>query len=185
MGYAMKEKLEKIIDLTNEASIECQRSSEKKLDNSYILALKFWKKYIQNNKSIVSLIELGFVDEAFVIQRLSFEHLFNMLALIRNKDFIDKLKNSSKNSISKAFNALRADKNNYDSLTQENKRLLEESLDFLKDSLPKNSSSNIYDAARNAELPDFYNSVYRVSALVKTPWWFCKCALAIPAKAHC
>jgi hypothetical protein len=159
----MKCKLEEIEILLNNSIEISQKINFDKLDESEKIAFQLWVKFIQNNKSIVKLMELDYFDEAQVVHRLSMEHLFNIFALVRSKEFIKQFKNNSENSIPKALKEI--DKHNEERLTVKNQKILKEAIKKYDDSPIEQLGYSIYNAAQLSELGDFYNTVYRIASI--------------------
>ncbi|MBO9484007.1 DUF5677 domain-containing protein [Salinisphaera sp. G21_0] len=166
----MQDKMYKTEEITTEvirSKLILDKLDSNSLDESKVLALKFWNKFIQNNECVASLINNDYIDEAYTIYRLSMEHLFNMFALVRNPEFIAQLINSSKVSIPKSLKGISKNEDQADEkmLTPENARLLKEEIDIYEANPLKNLGYSIYNAAQASELKDFYDSVYRAVSL--------------------
>ncbi|MBN3069930.1 hypothetical protein H5A34_12540 [Pectobacterium brasiliense] len=137
------------------------------LEERIKMAISFFKLFIQNNKSIVFLIDGGFHNEALAIHRLSIEHFFNIFALIRNKDYLDKIRTQSSVDLEKAMKSIHVDleKDNYKNIEKNKSDAFIEAVKASYESPIESLGHNIYNAAKSSEVGNFYNSVYRILSL--------------------
>ncbi|NDJ81478.1 hypothetical protein GXP65_10610 [Vibrio campbellii] len=136
-------------------------------DKNQMVIVKLWVKFIRNNEAILELFSKGFYDEGMTIYRLSIEHLFNIFALARNKDFLQKFINNSEKSIPKAMVCLHEDlkKEDKSPLTPENKNRLEKAIDNNRSKELDDLGYSIYNASQESELNYVYNSSYRILSI--------------------
>ncbi|MCY9846737.1 DUF5677 domain-containing protein [Pectobacterium sp. 13-115] len=129
--------------------------------------MSFFELFIQNNKSMILLIEGEFYNEAIAIHRLSIEHFFNIFALIRKEGFLDIIKNSSSVELEKITKILAADlePNGYENINEDKKEKFKKVIEDFTQSPTKSSGYSIYNAAYSSEVSIFYNSVYRLLSL--------------------
>jgi hypothetical protein len=136
-------------------------------DKNKMVIVKLWVKFIRNNEAILELFSKGFYDEGITIYRLSIEHLFNIFALARNKDFLQKFINNSEKSIPKAMVCFHEDLKKEDNipLTPENKNHLEKAIDNNRSKELDDLGYSIYNASQESELNYVYNSSYRIISI--------------------
>ncbi|MBX9895593.1 MAG: hypothetical protein K2Y09_10490 [Nitrosomonas sp.] len=163
----MNNKISELKKLAEDADKTLRSIQRSELEEKKNLSLSFWQLFIQNNKSIALLLEGHFHNEAFLVYRLSMEHFFNIFALIRSDDFLDKIKNSSDLAIQKAINELNKGlkAHEYKPLTPENRDNLLNAVKHYENFPIANLGHKIYNAAKASEVGDFYDSVYRIVSL--------------------
>lgn len=142
-------------------------AKEKLLEKHQDIAIRFFDKFISNCKAIMLLHEAGMMNEAYAIQRLSMEHLFNISALLKDKKFLEQLHAGAEAQIPKALKAIKGDEERSQNpvLTNENKVLLEAAITKYDQSPVRDLGYSIFNAAQKSEFPDFYNSHYRIISL--------------------
>lgn len=163
----MHKRINELRELSEAAVGMLRKLDSRNLEESRSLALRFFDMLIRNNEAIAILIDQGYYNEAYVIHRLSIEHLFNIFALIREKDFLRQIKHAPMSQISKALKGLAMDVDNSEEeiLTSDKKERLASAIKYLQDYPPTELGYSIYNAARASEVGSFYNSVYRVISL--------------------
>lgn len=136
-------------------------------ENKDYVMLRLWEKFIRNVAAIRSLLADGFYDEAYSIQRLSLEHMFNFFAFIEDDNFMDEFHNNSEISFPKTLNALRTSmaKREEDPLTLENRSKLEEQIAKYKENSVVSLGYSFFNVANKSELAPFYDSQYRLLSL--------------------
>jgi hypothetical protein len=82
--------------------------SKFKIPSKQKVIILAWGLLLKNTDAICCLIKSGFHAEAFVIQRLSIEHFFNIVALIedKNEEFYEKFKQESLRSYNDLYESL-------------------------------------------------------------------------------
>jgi hypothetical protein len=140
-----------------------KRSKNKKQET----ILNLWVKFIKNNQAILVLLNNGFFEEIFPIHRLSMEHLFNIFALAKDDNFMEVFVNYSQKEHSKATKSLHGDlqKENFGSLTVENKTALDELTTNNSFDALQHLGYSIYNASQQSELASFYNNSYRIISI--------------------
>ncbi|MBN3218544.1 DUF5677 domain-containing protein [Pectobacterium polaris] len=163
----MKHNISKLSTLIKDANEIISHIKTKELEERVKIAISFFELFIQNNKSMILLIEGGFYNEALAIHRLSIEHFFNIFALIRKKDFLDIIKNSSSTELEKTTKILGADlePNDYENINEDKKEKFKKVIEDFTQSPTESSGYSIYNAAHSSEVGGFYNSVYRILSL--------------------
>ncbi|WP_023637618.1 DUF5677 domain-containing protein [Dickeya solani] len=135
----MKHNISKLNILIKDANEIISHIKTNEFEERVKIAISFFELFIQNNKSMILLIEGGFYNEALAIHRLSIEHFFNIFALIRKKDFLDIIKNSSSVELEKTAKILDADlaPNDYENINEDKKENLKKSLKILLNPLQR------------------------------------------------
>jgi hypothetical protein len=145
------------------AATICAIVKEKPLERHQGIAVRFFEKFVSNCNAIMLLHEAGMTDEAYAIHRLSMEHLFNISALLKDPNFLEQLHAGSEAQIPKALKAIKGNEEHSPNpvLTNENKALLEATLNDYDQSPVRDLGYSVFNAAQKSEFPDFYNSHYR------------------------
>jgi hypothetical protein len=154
-------KVSELIVASNLAHLEMTPHNE-----SEKITLKLWKKFIENQSATLVLIERSFFAEALTIHRLSIEHLFNVFAIKKDKEYLDCFLSSAKSGLSKAIKTLNAD------FEKTPPQIDKEKISALSD-LAKNIESkeikelgySIYNSSQKSELSHLYNNLYRVISI--------------------
>nr|WP_282560227.1 DUF5677 domain-containing protein [Motilimonas cestriensis] len=129
--------------------------------------LRLWEMYIRNATAIRTLLAGGFYEEAFSIQRLSLEHMFNFFAFAVDDNFMDAFHNNSEFELPKALKGLKTSiaKCEDDSLTPEKRSKLEAKLTEYKEDPVVSLGQSLFNVANKSELASFYDSQYRLLSL--------------------
>jgi len=133
------------------------------LERHQDVAIRFFEKFVSNCKVIMLLHEAGVTDEAYAIHRLSMEHLFNISALLKDKNFLEQLHAGSEAQIPKMLKAIKSDseRSKNSVLTNENQVLVEATLNDYDQNPVSDLGYSVFNAAQKSEFADFYNSHYR------------------------
>ncbi|HHF3110126.1 TPA: DUF5677 domain-containing protein [Vibrio diabolicus] len=159
--------MSKITQLINDSDKRLLELSHQYKEKKDYVMLRLWEKFIRNAAAIQALLPGGFYEEAFAIQRLSLEHMFNFFAFTVDDNFMDEFHNHSEIQIPKTFNALKTSiaKHEEDSLTPENRSKLEESISKYEKDPVKPLGSSFFNVANKSGLASFYDSLYRELSL--------------------
>ncbi|WP_281188794.1 DUF5677 domain-containing protein [Vibrio harveyi] len=151
-----------VVLLLDKSARRLRNLIEKDDDEKAQLILTLWNKIIQNAIAIELLCRNELRTEALTIQRLSYEHLFNMFALARSESFYDEFINGSQTSLYKAVKSLRNSiKKNGILVGVDTQEKLEKIIAVCDENPVESLGYSIYNAANKSELGHMYDAQYR------------------------
>ncbi len=158
------ELISEVAELINASNFEITKITPH--SESEKITLRLWKKFIENQSSILVLIECNSLPEAFTIQRLSIEHLFNIFAINKDNGYLNSFLNNTESGVYKAVKTLNSDfERSPPQIGKEKISAFSDLAKSMESKKLKELGYSIYNASQKSELSHLYNNLYRIISI--------------------
>jgi len=145
-----------IHELCKKSMAEIQELPNGEIHYGHLLGRSFWWRCMENCQGSIILIDLGMATSAMSTIRSAWENLFYACALWRDPTLVDKVYQKDKFELAKQIAQIQ--KYSWSELSDQSKSTL---LSMLPVGNIKDTGLSVFEAAKNAELLDFYCISYR------------------------